>query len=57
MNSILKYRVHYDEDNKTYWIGYVVRSADNSPLFVQQIGNDYQYKKVAQRVADRYNKN
>lgn len=56
MNSTLKYQVHYDEDNKTYWIGFVVRSAYNSPLFVQQIGNDYQYKKVAQRIADRYNK-
>ena len=46
-----KYQVHYDEENQQYWIGVVVAST-----FVQRVGNYYQYKKVAERVASRLNK-
>lgn len=51
------YQVHYDEDNRQYWIGFVVRYPNGSPAFIQQAGNYYQSKKVAERVAQRMNKN
>lgn len=45
-----KYQVHFDSENKQYWIGVVV-----AKTFVQQVGDYYQYKKVAERVAQRLN--
>lgn len=50
-----KYWVHHDTENQTYWIGYVVRNEDGSPLFVQQIGNSYQTKSGAERKAKQLN--
>ena len=48
------YKVHHD-DQQGYWIGKVVKDGDGRALFVQQVGNYYQYKKVAERVANRLN--
>ena len=50
-----KYQVHYDEDNKAYWIGSIVRYHNGSSAFVQQVGHDYQRKIVAERVASALN--
>lgn len=50
-----KYQVHFDEDNRQYWIGVIVRHYDGSPAFVQQVGKYYQYKRVAERHAQRLN--
>lgn len=49
------YQVHPDSDNRTYWIGFVVRDENGSPLFVQQIGNDYHTKAGAERAAAKLN--
>ena len=53
INKML-YKVHHD-DQQGYWIGKVVKDGDGRALFVQQVGNYYQYKKVAERVANRLN--
>lgn len=50
-----KYQVHFDADNRTYWIGAVVRHTDGSPAFVQQVGNGYIREANAKRKALKLN--
>lgn len=46
------YKVHYDE-YQGYWVGKVARNERGQAMFIQQVGNYFQYKKVAERFLQR----
>ena len=51
------YQVHYDEENKQYWVGTVVRYPSGQPAFVQMVGDKYfQTKKAAEKYINRTKK-
>lgn len=49
------YSVHFDDGHQAWWIGVVVRDKQGRALFVQQVGNYYQRKGYAERVARTHN--
>lgn len=43
------YKLHYDEINQQWWIGKIARDQDGKAMFVQQVGDYFQYKGSATR--------
>jgi hypothetical protein len=43
------YQIHYEKEERIYWIGRLVRYPSGQVAFVQQVGNNTPYKNVAER--------